>query len=179
MAEDLERRLREADARLRENLRSFDLEVEFQLSNEGERADLWTDIDVNVDDLRTVLDAMEELRAAHLAAHARGAERDQECFRLEDALATSRARVEALEKATTGWQPIASAPACDDFSIWFGWHKSQGLCQVSWGDNPRDMLFFRRIDHNDAEWKWTPSLSDFEAWMPLPVALTRQEEGNG
>ena len=70
MAEDLEQRLREAEARLRENLRSFDLEVEFQLSNEGERADLWTDIDVNIDDLRTLLDA----------------------------LSTSRARSEALEK---------------------------------------------------------------------------------
>lgn len=108
MAEDLEQRLREADARLRENLRSFDLEVEFQLSNEGERADLWTVIDVNVDDLRTVLDAMEELRAAHLAAHARGAERDQECFRLEDALATSRARSEALEKVLSWYADMAN-----------------------------------------------------------------------
>ena len=81
MAEDLEQRLREAEARLRENLNSFDAEVDWQMSTEAERADLWTDIDVNVEDLRTLLEA----------------------------LSTSRARSEALEKAlepfAQEWRP--------------------------------------------------------------------------
>lgn len=47
----------EAIARLKENLASFDSEAAFELANEGERADLWTEIDVNVEDLRTILDA--------------------------------------------------------------------------------------------------------------------------
>ena len=48
-------RVRAARSRLAENLSSFDAEAAFELSNEGERADLWTEIDVNVEDLRTVL----------------------------------------------------------------------------------------------------------------------------
>lgn len=45
----------EAAARLRENLASFDAEVASELASEGERADLWGEIDVNVEDLRAVL----------------------------------------------------------------------------------------------------------------------------
>lgn len=41
--------------RLEENLASFDAEVAYQLSIEGERADLWGEIDVNVEDLRSLL----------------------------------------------------------------------------------------------------------------------------
>jgi hypothetical protein len=48
----------EAANRLRENLASFDAEAAFELANEGERSDLWTEIDVNVEDLRTVLSTL-------------------------------------------------------------------------------------------------------------------------
>lgn len=49
-----------ADAvqRLCQNLASFDAEVASELLSEGERADLWTEIDVNADDLRAVLTAL-------------------------------------------------------------------------------------------------------------------------
>jgi hypothetical protein len=54
----------EALERLSENIASFDAEVAFELSNEGERADLWTDIDVNVEDLRIVVAALRSLTGA-------------------------------------------------------------------------------------------------------------------
>ena len=57
-------RLEEALTRLSENIASFDAEVAFELSNEGERADLWTDIDVNVEDLRIVVAALRSLTGA-------------------------------------------------------------------------------------------------------------------
>lgn len=49
---------REALARLRENLASFDAEVAYELASGGERADLWGEIDVNVEDLRAALSAL-------------------------------------------------------------------------------------------------------------------------
>jgi hypothetical protein len=52
-------KVREAIARLRENLAGFDAEVAFELATEGERADLWGEIDVNVEDLRTILAAFD------------------------------------------------------------------------------------------------------------------------
>ena len=48
---------------LRENLASFDAEVAFELANEGERADLWTEIDVPVESIRLLLEALAHLRA--------------------------------------------------------------------------------------------------------------------
>lgn len=54
----------EAERVLRENLASFDAEVAFELENEGERADLWTDIDVPVEALRALLDELSRLREA-------------------------------------------------------------------------------------------------------------------
>ena len=48
--------LQEACARLSENLASYDDEVASELSSGGERADLWSEIDVNVEDIRTLLD---------------------------------------------------------------------------------------------------------------------------
>jgi hypothetical protein len=47
-----------AARRLQEQLDDFDREVADELENEGERADLWDDIDVSVSDLRTVLAAL-------------------------------------------------------------------------------------------------------------------------
>lgn len=43
---------------LRENLASFDAEVAFELANDGERADLWTDIDVPAEAIRALLDEL-------------------------------------------------------------------------------------------------------------------------
>ncbi|AZO45915.1 hypothetical protein EJ076_34950 [Mesorhizobium sp. M7D.F.Ca.US.005.01.1.1] len=60
--------LSNAIARIRENIASFDADVAFQLANEGERADMWTEIDVNVEDLRILLRAVEE---QHKAAESR------------------------------------------------------------------------------------------------------------
>lgn len=54
----------EAERVLRENLASFDAEVAFELENDGERADLWTDIDVPVKSLRALLDELSRLRKA-------------------------------------------------------------------------------------------------------------------
>lgn len=51
---------REALARLRENLASFDAEVAYELATGGERADLWGEIDVNVEDLRAALSALDQ-----------------------------------------------------------------------------------------------------------------------
>ena len=51
---------REALARLRENLASFDAEVAYELASGGERADLWGEIDVNVEDLRAALSALDQ-----------------------------------------------------------------------------------------------------------------------
>jgi hypothetical protein len=48
-----------AQKRLAENLAAFDAEVASELASEGERADLWGEIDVNVEDLRTLLSAFE------------------------------------------------------------------------------------------------------------------------
>jgi hypothetical protein len=50
--------------RLRANIASFDAEVAFELANEGARADPWTEIDVNVEDLRVLLLAIEETARA-------------------------------------------------------------------------------------------------------------------
>jgi hypothetical protein len=47
-----------AARRLQEQLDDFDRDVADELENEGERADLWDDIDVSVKDLRTVLSAL-------------------------------------------------------------------------------------------------------------------------
>lgn len=44
--------------RLHENLASFYAEVQSELSTQGERADMWEEIDVNVEDLRAVLAAL-------------------------------------------------------------------------------------------------------------------------
>lgn len=46
----------EPAARLRARLAEFDAEVASELANEGERADLWTEIEVNVNDLRAILE---------------------------------------------------------------------------------------------------------------------------
>lgn len=43
---------------MRENLASFDSEVAFELANEDERSDLWTDIDVPVEAIRALLDEL-------------------------------------------------------------------------------------------------------------------------
>ena len=51
-------RLEEAMKRCQEALNLHDAEVANELASEGERADLWTDIDVLVDDLRTILSAL-------------------------------------------------------------------------------------------------------------------------
>ena len=48
-----------AQERLAENLAAFDAEVASELSGGSERADLWGEIDVNVEDLRTLLSAFE------------------------------------------------------------------------------------------------------------------------
>lgn len=48
-------RLAEAMKRCQEALDLHNAEVADQLASEGERADLWTDIEVLVDDLRTIL----------------------------------------------------------------------------------------------------------------------------
>jgi len=48
----------EAADRLRKNLEDYDADAAYELANEGERADLWTEIDVNTDDLRAVLSAL-------------------------------------------------------------------------------------------------------------------------
>lgn len=45
----------DAIERLRKNLADFDDEVAAELSTGGDRADLWTEIDVNVEDLRAAL----------------------------------------------------------------------------------------------------------------------------
>jgi hypothetical protein len=48
-----------AQKRLAENLAAFDAEVASELASRGERADLWGEIDVNVEDLRTLLSAFD------------------------------------------------------------------------------------------------------------------------
>lgn len=50
----------EALERLEKNMADYDAEAAYELANEGERADLWTEIDVNVDDLRIVLSALRD-----------------------------------------------------------------------------------------------------------------------
>ena len=55
--------LRKARRRLVEALDIYDREVDWQMSNDGERADLWTEIDVNVEDLRALLSQPEQLGA--------------------------------------------------------------------------------------------------------------------
>jgi hypothetical protein len=52
-------KLAEARRRMQEKLDYFDAEVAEEIANENERADLWMDIEVLVDDLRTVLSALE------------------------------------------------------------------------------------------------------------------------
>jgi len=46
----------EPTTRLRAQLAEFDAEVAAELGAECERADLWTEIEVNVDDLRAILE---------------------------------------------------------------------------------------------------------------------------
>jgi len=68
------KRLSDALRNLRKNLEDYDAEVTFQLANEGERADLWTEIDVSAEDLRTVLDAVADQPDAALSASQQGGE---------------------------------------------------------------------------------------------------------
>lgn len=56
-----ERKALEAAARLHKNLEDYDSDVAYELSTGGERADLWTEIDVSVEDLRSVLEALSAL----------------------------------------------------------------------------------------------------------------------
>ena len=59
-----------AQTRLAENLAVFDDEVAAELSSGGERADLWTDIDVNVEDLRVVLGAVSQSSVLSITSEA-------------------------------------------------------------------------------------------------------------
>ena len=65
-------------ARLAENLASFDAEVAYEMSTECERADLWTEIDVNVEDLRALLAAVNSHTALVTALKGVIAEADRE-----------------------------------------------------------------------------------------------------
>lgn len=98
-----------AQVRLRENLASFDAEVDWQMSSEAERADLWEEIDVNVDDLRTVLDALEALQQQLDEARA---ERDEwkASSKLFEATAAEAARgLECLSEIDDAWDAFGSA----------------------------------------------------------------------
>lgn len=60
----------EARARLAANLAAYDEEVSSELSSGGERADLWTEIDVNVEDLRALLDLFSDSSVLTLVSEA-------------------------------------------------------------------------------------------------------------
>jgi len=82
--------------RLQNQLKDFDAEATWELANGGERADLWTEIDVSVDDVRFVIDDYTNLIRQNAELRAEIAALLSERTASEAALKEAREVIESL-----------------------------------------------------------------------------------
>jgi hypothetical protein len=127
-----------AVSRLRKNLECYDQDAAFELENGGERADLWTEIDVSVDDLRTVLSAINHhdladeidpevgfpsddlLRRIHLDVETRGRKNQAFAVSVHHRSIVLSAVAHALRKRDCTW---------DEWLEACGWPRGSGGCE--------------------------------------------------
>lgn len=86
--------------RLQNQLKDFDAEATWELANGGERADLWTEIDVSVDDVRFVIDDYTNLIRQNAELRAEIAALLSERTASEAALKEARAKLFPYADAT-------------------------------------------------------------------------------
>lgn len=127
-----------AASRLRKNLECYDQDAAFELENGGERADLWTEIDVSVDDLRLVLSTFDKhnladeidpevgfpsdelLRRIHLDVETRGRKNPDFAVTVHHRNIVLSAVAHALRERGSSWE---------EWLVSCGWPPGSGTCE--------------------------------------------------